>query len=251
MVATFPIRNTSWWLFIVTASLLVNAWIIASVKIDTSYPILKELPSISINLMALAAPAPKPVVRQEPVPVVKKREYKKTIPKVATRADAVKKISTLNKKSEVKQKQEIAQKQVILQKPEIKEKVQKKVDHQIPLEPTQKKSEMTTPSRVASLNDNAGKQASNIIREARFRSQTPPVYPRRAYELGQQGTVILLAQVADNGKPKSLKIEASSGHRLLDSAAMAAVKKWEFESTLTDGQVSASWVRVPVRFVIQ
>lgn len=252
MVDTIHINNSSKWLLLITASLLVNIWIIASVKIDNSYTLLKELPSISVNLMALAAPAPKPAVKQLSAPVVKKREYKKTLPKVTTQSDASKKINTSIKSKQVKQKPLIAATQPIVHQQKTEEKLSKQIEKQTLSDAAKKKSkEATTPAKIASLNDNLGKQESNIIREAKLRSQTPPVYPRRAYELGQEGTVILRAQVADNGKPEQLKIEASSGHRLLDSAAMAAVKKWEFESTQVADQLSANWVRVPVRFVIQ
>lgn len=100
-------------------------------------------------------------------------------------------------------------------------------------------------------NSDNGKQASTVIHEATYRHQTPPTYPRRAIELGQQGEVTLHAEVLPTGHPRTLKIAQSSGHRLLDMAALAAVKHWEFEPTYIDGTRVTSWVRVPVNFVIQ
>ncbi|MEX0583882.1 MAG: energy transducer TonB, partial [Sneathiella sp.] len=84
-----------------------------------------------------------------------------------------------------------------------------------------------------------------------YRHQIPPSYPRRALDLGQQGTVTLHAEVLPSGDPRELKIAKSSGHRLLDMAALAAVKKWKFEPTNVNGSAVVSWVRVPVNFVIQ
>ncbi|OUR75415.1 hypothetical protein A9Q83_18540 [Alphaproteobacteria bacterium 46_93_T64] len=95
-----------------------------------------------------------------------------------------------------------------------------------------------------------GKDASTVIHKANYRKRTAPRYPRRAFELGQQGVVTLAALILPSGQPQSLKIEHSSGHRLLDKAALSAVKKWEFEPLVRNGQKIKSWVRVPVRFVI-
>ncbi len=96
-----------------------------------------------------------------------------------------------------------------------------------------------------------GLDESTVIHEARYRHQTPPVYPPRALDLGQQGTVTLHAQVMTDGNPGALKVARSSGHRLLDLAALAAVRKWKFEPTTVDGTTTDSWVRVSVNFVIQ
>lgn len=100
-----------------------------------------------------------------------------------------------------------------------------------------------------------GSQENNpeatVIREAKYRYQKPPVYPSRALDLGQQGTVTIHAKVMTDGKPKDLKVANSSGHHLLDLAALSAVKKWEFEPMHENGHMIAGWVRVPVRFVIQ
>ncbi len=102
-----------------------------------------------------------------------------------------------------------------------------------------------------SVANNRGSQISTVIHKANYRRRTPPSYPRRAYELGQQGLVLLHALVAVDGLAKQLKLKTSSGHRMLDRAALAAVKKWEFEPPIQNGQKIQSWISVPVRFVIQ
>ena len=108
-----------------------------------------------------------------------------------------------------------------------------------------------TSSQIETPMTDAGASSATIQQEARYRRQTPPVYPRRAYELGQQGTVLLFAQVLPNGRPGELKVAQSSGHSLLDMSALAAVRAWEFEPFTINGSEVATWVRVPVRFVIQ
>lgn len=103
----------------------------------------------------------------------------------------------------------------------------------------------------ASAAGESDSERTAVIADARYRRQFPPVYPRRALELGQQGIVTLLAEVLPDGRPRSLKIARSSGHGLLDKAAVVAVKKWEFEPTHINGSAVISWVKVPVQFVIQ
>ncbi len=114
-------------------------------------------------------------------------------------------------------------------------------------EPEQKPAVATEPAVSA----NKGRDESTVVHEARYRRQVPPAYPRRALDLGQQGTVTLHAEVLPSGDPRELKIAKSSGHRLLDMAAVAAVRKWKFEPTSVDGAAIVSWVRVPVNFVIR
>lgn len=96
-----------------------------------------------------------------------------------------------------------------------------------------------------------GAENTTVVHEAQYRHQTAPVYPRRALDLGQQGTVTLHAKVLPSGRPGELKVVHSSGHRLLDMAALSAVKKWKFEPTNINGDAVVSWVRVPVNFIIQ
>jgi len=118
--------------------------------------------------------------------------------------------------------------------------------------PRREKTERRPDTMLASLAaGDTGPDDSTVIHEARYRHQTPPVYPRRSLDLGQQGAVTLHAQVLADGNPGVLKVAQSSGHRLLDKAAVAAVRKWKFEPTRIEGKTAASWVRVSVNFVIR
>lgn len=87
--------------------------------------------------------------------------------------------------------------------------------------------------------------------EAHYRKRQAPQYPPRSIALGQQGLVILHARVDPKGYPQTLKVAESSGHNLLDRAAMAAVRQWLFEPLLADGVAVAGWIRVPVEFRLQ
>lgn len=101
--------------------------------------------------------------------------------------------------------------------------------------PRQKEEPPVAKATVSIPTYDDSQQKSTVIHEANYHRWSPPVYPRRALDLGQGGTVTLHARVAPNGLPKELKVAESSGYRLLDLAALAAVKTWEFEPARADG----------------
>jgi len=96
-----------------------------------------------------------------------------------------------------------------------------------------------------------GGEKSTKYTKARYLRRDPPRYPERARTLGQQGTVLLHAEILPNGYSQQLKVAVSSGHQLLDGAAIAAVKQWQFVPAYEQGYPVAHWVSVPVRFTLQ
>jgi protein TonB len=92
-----------------------------------------------------------------------------------------------------------------------------------------------------------------LLRKARplYRLNPPPRYPRSARRRGYEGRVILEAQVLKDGTVGNLRVVKSSGHSILDIAALKAARNWLFEpGTLGDQKVD-TWVRVPIRFKIE
>ncbi|MBO6825290.1 MAG: energy transducer TonB, partial [Sneathiella sp.] len=129
---------------------------------------------------------------------------------------------------------------------------EKKVTEVKPEEPLPAQQvDKTVATENESASTDKGESLSTVVHDADYRRKTPPVYPRRAYQLGQQGTVTLHALIDTNGKPDDLKVETSSGYRLLDKAALVAVASWEFEPRIENGRRVSSWVRVPVNFRIR
>lgn len=53
-----------------------------------------------------------------------------------------------------------------------------------------------------------------------------------------------------DGRPLAVKVEESSGHTVLDEAALAAVRDWEFQPMMAGPLALASAVEVPVRFYL-
>lgn len=78
----------------------------------------------------------------------------------------------------------------------------------------------------------------------------PPEYPRRARQLGFEGTVLLQVWVNPNGGVDHAKIAASSGYAMLDDSALRAVKGWRFTPARQGDQPVAALVQVPVRFTL-
>lgn len=85
--------------------------------------------------------------------------------------------------------------------------------------------------------------------QAAYLSNPKPDYPRLAQRRGWEGIVVLEMDLDKNGLPQRVEIADSSGHRVLDKAAQAAVKRWRFNPATRDGKaVAARDVRVPIQF---
>ena len=63
-----------------------------------------------------------------------------------------------------------------------------------------------------------------------------------------EGKVVLKVLVGLDGKPEEITVESSSGHRVLDQAAIAAVKTWIFNAGQKNGQASRGYALVPIEF---
>ncbi|MFP4040635.1 MAG: TonB family protein [Desulfosudaceae bacterium] len=84
-----------------------------------------------------------------------------------------------------------------------------------------------------------------------YKSNPPPQYPRLARRRGYQGEVILSVHVNREGRVDNLWVFESSGYRLLDQAALEAVRSWAFEPGRKGDQPAAMWVKVPVLFELK
>jgi protein TonB len=75
-----------------------------------------------------------------------------------------------------------------------------------------------------------------------------PEYPRAAREAGWQGTVVLQVLVLPDGSAGNVTLYKTSGHPVLDDAALSAVKGWQFIPAMDGNFPVQSVVRMPVRF---
>jgi protein TonB len=78
----------------------------------------------------------------------------------------------------------------------------------------------------------------------------PPVlaYPLAARRLREQGLVQVRVRIDEQGLPERFAIERSSGHRLLDDAALQTVRATRFKPYRENGVAMPFWVVMPLLF---
>lgn len=79
-------------------------------------------------------------------------------------------------------------------------------------------------------------------------STPAPRYPTRALQRGESGTVLVQARIGPDGVPTSVTVAKGSGSRVLDRAAVDAVRRWRFQPALQDGRPTTGTVNVPIEF---
>jgi len=82
-------------------------------------------------------------------------------------------------------------------------------------------------------------------------SSPAPEYPVEARRTGQEGRVVLLVQLDASGGVVRVDLKESSGSRLLDEAAMEAVRRWRFSPAGEGVTNAASQLFVPIRFSLR
>lgn len=111
----------------------------------------------------------------------------------------------------------------------------------MPLPETQTPQAPTTPSATAGAPSDVPMPISSPA----------PRYPPEAFRRGESGTVVLRIHVAADGSVQAIDLVESSRSRLLDRAAVEAVRRWRFRPAQRDGQAVEGSVQVPIRFDAQ
>ena len=75
-----------------------------------------------------------------------------------------------------------------------------------------------------------------------------PIYPAVARAARIQGTVVLQAEINKEGNIENLQMV--SGHPLLVSAAMEAVKQWRYKPYVLNGEPVAVDTQIQVNFML-
>ena len=111
-----------------------------------------------------------------------------------------------------------------------------------PRGPSQAELERRERIRLAGL-------ARKIVQNATIVSRPSPSYPKSARRKGQQGQVVVLVTVSSSGKVSGCQISKSSGHSLLDSAALSAARRCRFRPAKNGlGQSVSMQKRIPYSF---
>ena len=86
------------------------------------------------------------------------------------------------------------------------------------------------------------------LTQARYHETPQPKYPDSARREGKEGRVLLRVLVDEEGRTKAIEVNTSSGHDLLDRAAIEAIKKWRFVPARAGTKPIETWVKVPIEF---
>jgi protein TonB len=72
------------------------------------------------------------------------------------------------------------------------------------------------------------------VQESKLIRRIEPVYPELAKRARVQGKVVLVVTVDEEGNVSDIRV--TSGHPLLDDAALSAVRQWKYSPTLLNGE---------------
>lgn len=123
-----------------------------------------------------------------------------------------------------------------------------------PLESATAETRFRLPRRVAEVSmpetSVAAEQVAGVEDKTPldFSNNRPPAYPATALARSLQGTVLLRLHIAATGRVERVEIAASSGHDVLDRAAVEAVSTWRGRPAHQGGMPLASVELLPIRF---
>ncbi len=101
------------------------------------------------------------------------------------------------------------------------------------------------PIRLATVSKARASEADYV---ARYLHNPPPPYPWQARRMGIEGRVVLRVEILQSGNAGHIEIRQSSGHELLDQAAIKAVGGWRFDPARIAGTPIIAWADVPISF---
>ena len=106
-------------------------------------------------------------------------------------------------------------------------------------------------SATAPLNAATRSEAPSRVVAQADRQQCPPApHPAVLRERGIEGAVLLRVKVDAQGRAAVVQLQAGSGWRLFDEAALQQVRACRFIPATQGGQAIDSWVEFPVRFAL-
>lgn len=87
--------------------------------------------------------------------------------------------------------------------------------------------------------------------DAAYLSNPAPSYPPVARRRNLQGRVLVYAVVGPGGDCARAEVRKTSGHPILDEAALQAVRAWRFVPATRDGRPVAEGVEIPIVFRLE
>ncbi len=84
-----------------------------------------------------------------------------------------------------------------------------------------------------------------------FTTSPPPTYPTIAIQNNWEGTVLLRVYITADGSVDEVEVARSSGHSILDGAAVTAVRRWRGSPATQNGRAISTTELLPVRFTLR
>ncbi|WP_295899037.1 energy transducer TonB [uncultured Vibrio sp.] len=140
-----------------------------------------------------------------------------------------------------------------------KEVLAKKAQEKTPIEIEKKVEEVAkapsektiTPSEIQAVSQtlDAAQLSPTLVSKPTFETRPSAIsYPRSAKRRNIQGNVLVEVWLDEEGEQTNLIIVNSSGHQILDSAALRGISEWEFRQHKTQGHAIAHRVQIPINF---
>ena len=113
-----------------------------------------------------------------------------------------------------------------------------------------KRLEITNPAAsVANQAAPVAAPATNAAERQRLAEAIPPSYPPLAQHMNVQGSVVLQALIAADGRIQNLRV--MSGPAILATAAQQAVRDWKFKPVFQNGMAVETKATITVNFTIR
>ena len=92
------------------------------------------------------------------------------------------------------------------------------------------------------------KDQSDIVSPKLLSNHVSLEYPEEAIDNKNEGEVILLIHINEDGNVDTINVFRSSGSDALDLAALEMISRAKFKPGTIDGEISDFWIKVPVDF---
>ena len=225
------------------ASLLIHSMAFSEQRPELEIGVhsVQEGKMMSLTFVSVQAPQSEPVVE----PVEKKPPVKQQPSPEQIVEDIAKPVVTPREKEVVSEPEPPVQEPIV-------EPVREPVKEEPQVEPVTEKTneveEEIAETQTEQVNF-AQAAASKLIDNPTFTARPGPVnYPRQARRRGLEGTVWIEIELNADASQKALNVIESSGHSVLDEAALKDVAKWQLSQVFENGIAIAYRVQVPVRF---
>ena len=90
--------------------------------------------------------------------------------------------------------------------------------------------------------------AADVDKPPKVVRQVPIKFPAQAKRDGITGRVVIRCLIGTDGKADKMEIVESEPVGIFDESALSTLKYWQFRPGIKQGEMVATWVKVPFKF---